>query len=172
MKGSLLSHSKPSTLSLSFDPACYFFTGNDQALYFLFEIVAFAIPTYSGIPEFLVSGCKSWTLDAGLWTLDSRRWALEAGHWTLYSRLWMLDSRLWTPDAGLWTLDTGRWTLEARLWTLGIGCWVLDVKTLRFTVNPFQPNVLFLFNHLKTSKTRGFQRFSDDMESELQLEMN
>ena len=37
--GSLLFHSKPSTLSLSFDPACYFFTGNDQARYFLFQIV-------------------------------------------------------------------------------------------------------------------------------------
>ena len=32
--GSLLFHSKPSTLSLSFDPPCYFFIGNDQARYF------------------------------------------------------------------------------------------------------------------------------------------
>ena len=74
-----------------------------------------------------------------------------------------------------WTLDSGRWTLkmlDAKLWTPGIGCWILDVKTLRFTVNSYQANVLFLFNHLKISKTRGFQRFSDDMKSELQLEMN
>ena len=35
--GSLLFHSKPSNLSLSFDPAW-----NDQARYFLFEIVEFA----------------------------------------------------------------------------------------------------------------------------------
>ena len=40
--GSLLFHSKPSTLPFSFDPACYFFTANDQARYFLFEIVEFA----------------------------------------------------------------------------------------------------------------------------------
>ena len=40
--GSLLFHSNPPTLSTSFDPACYFFTGNDQAQYFLFEIVEFA----------------------------------------------------------------------------------------------------------------------------------
>ena len=94
-----------------------------------------------------------------------------------YRNSWTLDARVgrWTLDAGRWTLDSGRWTLktlEARLWTLGIGCWILDVKTLRSLVNPFQANVLFLFNHLKISKTRGFQRFSDDMESELQLEMN
>ena len=77
---------------------------------------------------------------------------------------------LWTQelDAGLWTLKT----LEARLWTLGIRFWILNVKTLRSTVNPFQTNVLFPFNHLKISKTRGFQRFSDDVESELHLEMN
>ena len=91
---------------------------------------------FNGIPEFLGSGRKNWTLDSERWTLKTLK------------------------------------TLEARLWTLGIGCWILDVKTLRFTVNPFQANVLFLFNHLKISKTRGFQRFSDDMESELQLEMN
>ena len=46
---------------------------------------------HSGIPEFLDSGRKSWTLDSGLWTLDSG---------------------LWTLDAGLWTLDSGRWTLH------------------------------------------------------------
>ena len=76
----------------------------------------------------------------------------------------MLASGRWTLNAELWTLDAGRRTLktlEARLWTLGIGCWILDVKTLRSTVDPFQANVLFLLNHLK----RGFQRFSDDMES-------
>ena len=107
-----------------------------------------------GILEFLDSGRKSWTLDSGLWTLDAGLCTLSAG--------------LWTLDSGSWTLKT----LEARLWTLGIGCWILDVKTLRSTVNLFQANVLFLFNHLKISKTRRFQRFSDDMESELQLEMN
>ena len=78
----------------------------------------------------------------------------------------------WTLYSGLWTLGFRHWTLEARLWTLDIGFSILDVKTLRSTVNPFQANVLFLFNHLKISRTRGFQRFSDDMESELQLEMN
>ena len=47
---------------------------------------------FLGIPEFLDSGPKSWTLDSGRWTLDS-------GHWTL--------------DAGLWTLDSGRWSRDA-----------------------------------------------------------
>ena len=58
----------------------------------------------SGIPEFLDSGRKSWTLDSGRWTLD-------AG-------LWTLDSGRWTQDAGLWTLDSGRWTLGSERWTL------------------------------------------------------
>ena len=87
----------------------------------------------------------------------------------------MLDSGLWTLDSRCWTLDPRGWTLEtleARLLTLAIGYWILAVKTLRSRVNQFQANVLLLFNHLKISKTRGFQRFSDDMESELQLEMN
>ena len=39
-----------------------------------------------GIPVFLDSGRKCWTL-------DSRRWTLDPGRYTL--------------DAGLWTLDTG-----------------------------------------------------------------
>ena len=108
----------------------------------------------------------------GLWTkeLDAGRWTLDSGLWTLDAGLWTLDSERWTLtlDSGSWTLKT----LEARLWTLGIGCWILDVKILRSTVNLFQANVLFQFNHLKISKTRLFQRFSDDTESELQLEMN
>ena len=54
-----------------------------------------------GIPEFLNSGRKSWTLDAGSWTLD-------AGLFTLNSGLWALDS-------GRWTLDSGRWILDTRL---------------------------------------------------------
>ena len=119
---------------------------------------------------FLDSGHKSWTL-----TLDARLSTLDAGLWTLGSGLCTLDTGLWTLDAVFCKLDSGRWTLKtlgARIQTLGIGCWILDIKTLRSTVTPFQVNVLFLFNHLKTSKTRGFQRFSDDMESELQLEMN
>ena len=103
---------------------------------------------------FIMAYGNSWILDArvGPWTLDARLWTLDAGHWTLDAGLWTLDSRLWTLDAGHWTLRM----LVARLWTLGIGCWILDVKTLRYTVNPFQANVLFLFKHLKISKTRGF----------------
>ena len=44
------------------------------------------ITNFLGIPEFLDSGRKSWTVD---------------------SRRWTLDSGLWTQDAGLWTLDSG-----------------------------------------------------------------
>ena len=61
------------------------------------NLVKYKMP--AGIPEFLGSGRKSWTLDSGRWTLDSGRWTLDAGFWTL--------------DAGRWTLDAGRWPLEA-----------------------------------------------------------
>ena len=67
-----------------------------------------------GIPEFLGSGRKSWTLDPGRWTLD-------AGLWTLDPGCWSLDARSWTLDAGLWMLDPGLWTLDATLRKLGSG---------------------------------------------------
>ena len=51
-----------------------------------------------GIPEFLDSGRKSWTLDSECWTLDAALWTLESGRWNL--------------EAGLWTLDSGPWTLS------------------------------------------------------------
>ena len=60
-----------------------------------------------GIPKFLDTGRKSWTLDAGLWSLDSGRWTLDCGCWTLDSRLWMLDSELWILDSGHWNLHLG-----------------------------------------------------------------
>ena len=37
-----------------------------------------------GIPEFLDSGHKSWTLDSRRWTLDSGRWTLDSGPWKLH----------------------------------------------------------------------------------------
>ena len=46
-----------------------------------------------GIPKFLDSGPKCWTV-------DSERWTLDVG-------LWTLDSRCWTLDTEFWTLDTG-----------------------------------------------------------------
>ena len=55
--------------------------------------------TKKGIPEFLDSGHKSWTLDSGCSTLDAGLWTLESGCWTL--------------DAGPWTLDSGPWTLDS-----------------------------------------------------------
>ena len=67
------------------------------------------------IPEFLGSGHKYWTLDAGLWTLDSGRWTL---------------------DAELWTLDSGRWTLDATLCTLGSGHWTLSLTLLEQNQKP------------------------------------
>ena len=73
--------------------------------------VFFATPSM-GIPEFLDSGHKCWTLDSSHWTLDSGCWTLGAG-------LWMLDS-------GRWTLDAGPWTLKSRLWALDSGLWALD----------------------------------------------
>ena len=59
-----------------------------------------------GIPEFLDSGRKSWTLDSGRWTLDAGRWTLDSGRWTLDSGRWTLNAGIWTLDAGLWTLNT------------------------------------------------------------------
>ena len=69
--------------------------------------IALARNIISGIPEFLDSGRKSWTLDSGRWTLDAGLWTLDSGHWTL--------------DAGLWTLDAGLWTLDATLRKLSSG---------------------------------------------------
>ena len=40
--------------------------------------IALARNIISGIPEFLDSGRKSWTLDSGRRTLDGGRWPLEA----------------------------------------------------------------------------------------------
>ena len=50
---------------------------------------------FLGIPEFLDSGPKSWTLDSGRWTLDSGRWTLtlDSGHWTLDADHWTLILR-------------------------------------------------------------------------------
>ena len=36
-----------------------------------------------GIPEFLDSGRRSWTLDSGRWTLDAGPWLLDSGCWPL-----------------------------------------------------------------------------------------
>ena len=47
-----------------------------------------------GIPKFLDSGRKSWTLGSGHWTLDAVLWALDSGRWIL--------------DSGRWTLNSGR----------------------------------------------------------------
>ena len=68
----------------------------------------------TGIPEFLDSGRKSWTLDTGRWTLDSGRWTLDSGCWTLDSGRWTLDVGLWMLDSGRWTLDAGHWILNPR----------------------------------------------------------
>ena len=80
---------------------------------------------FFGMPEFLNSGRKSWTLDSGRWildaghsTLNTGRWTLDAGLWTVDAGLWTLDSRCWTLDTGLLTLDAGRWTLDSGRWTL------------------------------------------------------
>ena len=81
---------------------------------------------FTGIPEFLDSGRKSWTLDSGRWTLDAGLWTLGSGRWVLDPELWTLDSGPWTLDAGFWTLDSGLWTLDFGCWTLDSGRWTLD----------------------------------------------
>ena len=67
-----------------------FFNCN-SSVYFQ-NIVVCNEPFILGIPEFLDSGRKSWTLDSGRWILDSGRWTLDTG-------LWTLDSGRWTPGA-------------------------------------------------------------------------
>ena len=96
-----------------------------------------------GIPEFLGSGRKSWTLDSGpwaldpgLWTLDPGLWTLDSGCWTLDTGFWTLDSGLWTLDSGLSTLDVGRWAVDVTLWTLGSGHWALSLTVLEQNQKP------------------------------------
>ena len=36
-----------------------------------------------GIPEFLDSERKCWTLDSGRWIVDATLWTLGSEHWTL-----------------------------------------------------------------------------------------
>ena len=62
---------------------------------------------FRGMPEFLGTGRKTWTLDSGLWTLETGLWTLDAG-------LWTLDPGRWAMDVGLWTLDAEPWTLNSR----------------------------------------------------------
>ena len=45
-----------------------------------------------GIPEFLDSGRKCWTLVSGRWTLDSGRWTLDSRRLTLHLGGWALDT--------------------------------------------------------------------------------
>ena len=92
----------------------------------------FTFSLEDGIPEFVHSRRKSWTLDSRRWTLDAELWNLDAGRWTLSSGLWALDyglwtlvSGLWALGAGLWTVDPGRLTLVARRWTMNSGRWTV-----------------------------------------------
>ena len=95
-----------------------------------------------GIPEFLDSGRKWWTLDsdAGLRALESGRWNLGVGIWMLDSGRWALDAGLWTLDTGLCTLDSGRWTQDPGPWTLDSGHYTLDAGlwTLETTIDCFR----------------------------------
>ena len=86
-----------------------------------------------GIPEFLDSACKCWTLECGrwtlnpgVWTLDSGSRTLDSGRWTLDAGLSALDPRRWTWYSGCCTLDSRRWTINARLWILGAARWTLN----------------------------------------------
>ena len=51
-------------------------------------------PPKKGMPEFLDSGRKSWTLDSGRWTLDDGLWTMDSGRWILDPGLWTLDDTL------------------------------------------------------------------------------
>ena len=98
-----------------------------------------------GIPEFLGSGRKSWTLNSG-------RWALNAGIWTLDSGRCTLDAELSTLDAG-----SGRWTLDSWRWTLGSGHWTLTLTVLEQNQQPVSDSpwlnywIFFRYGSLRTS---------------------
>ena len=108
-----------------------------------------------GIPEFLDSRCKCWTLDAGLWTLDAGLWTLDsgcytlpAGYWTVGGGQWTLDSGCWTLHAalclleyGCWMLDAGCWNLDATLSMLGSGRWTLSLLVSEQNQNPVSDSV-------------------------------
>ena len=44
-----------------------------------FKLFSFLALVYLGIPEFVDSGRKSWTLETGRWNLDSGHWTLDCG---------------------------------------------------------------------------------------------
>ena len=64
-----------------------------------------------GIPEFMDSWCKCWTLDYGCWIMDSEPWT---GLWTLDSGCWTLDVGFCMLGSGYWTLHFGRWALHTQ----------------------------------------------------------
>ena len=49
-----------------------------------------------GIPEFLGSGRKCWTLDSGPWTLGPGRWTLHFGRWALNTAhcRWLFENKI------------------------------------------------------------------------------
>ena len=79
-----------------------------RSLTFDSDTYSYDIEFVHGIPEFLDSERKCWTL----------------------------DYRRWTLDAGPWTLDAGRWTLDATLWTVGSGHWTLSLTVLEQNQKP------------------------------------
>ena len=99
----LSSHFLQSTLHWS----CFIFISfSSQFISFISSTIVLLVHIYLvwlGIPEFLGSACKCWTLDSGCWTLVAGLWTLYTGLWTLYLVHWTLDAERW--DATLWTLD-------------------------------------------------------------------
>ena len=91
----LSSHFLQSTLHWS----CFIFISfSSQFISFISSTIVLLVHIYLvwlGIPEFLGSACKCWTLDSGCCTLDSERC-------TLYTGLSTLDVA--TLHFGLWTL--------------------------------------------------------------------
>ena len=90
----------------------------------------------TGIPEFLDSGRKCWTLDSGRWTLDP----------------------------GIWTLHHGLWTLGATLWSLGSGHWIVSLFVSEENQNPVSDSAWLYYwkffgcESLRTSWSRLFCR--------------
>ena len=98
-----------------------------------------------GIPEFLDTGRKTWTLDSGRWTLDAGPWTLDSGLWTLDAGLWKLDFGRWTLDAGLWTLDAGLWMLDPGRYTQKARLWALNTLVDWFRTKSETSFWFFLF---------------------------
>ena len=135
---------------LSFFVIKLLFPGKREIYLFYYNAIFKDRVLFKGMPSFLDSVCKSWTLDSAHWTLNTVLWRLDLGRWTIDAGPWMLDYERWTLNAKLWMLDPGPCMLDFLLWTLDAGCqtleagfWALNARlwTLKFQNSKLSKNL-------------------------------